>query len=401
MEIKSLSVSFEGTPRPNLVFQADVSRYPVSKLRDAILKKYSVVQDPSPNEWNFYINSIMVSPFEATIKNLRNLLGDISCGILLELYSKKEPQQEGRVYNFCAKLRKTLKENEKLFLTDIETNGMIDQQILNVMGRLKGLLTELELPLAMSRIHLNMDFLNQNSPVFMLENPVRNKLTITPYMTHHHAALLIIFPNGRRIHVDASGSISRNNFLLMQKGCDSYTYINYQYDDTEDKIGFAGGNCSIYMLLNMVRVIIHSNDYREKRFTFEEFWLRFERVFALTIDTDKQKIIERLYYSLLYMKATEKGTLKGDYGQSISYIRQEFPIPDGIFLSKSDIERMDVDTMDFTADCIMLDLLIVADKGFHQITQLGNYLREMLKEITSHGFINMYYQSLGKPCLCD
>jgi hypothetical protein len=396
--IKKLQIEFKQIPRPSLNFTTDVSKHTVDKFMSAIMKKYAVTEDSLYSKWIFLINDKSIeSEFQAKNMSLRKL-GILSEPVLIQIYQKEEARQEGRIWNFNAKLRKTMRENEKMFLTELETNGMVSREILSVMGHFQNKLKEIELPLSMEYIHFNMEFENQNSPVHLLNFPVGAKKTLSfsPYLTPGHAALLCL-DKKRVCHIDPSCSVSSNNVLILQEHLTnvSYTFINYQLLENEkykDEMngGYASGNCAIFTCLNLLRYIVHYEEYKTP-IGFNIFWEKLNRVIELSNYESGIKIVKTLFVNLKYMTMTNNGQKKSDYCQSVSFIRNEFDIPENLSELKNEIRGMS-SGIDFTSDCVILDLFIVSEMGFQDITKFGNKLREMVKQMTTYGFVNSYCQ---------
>jgi hypothetical protein len=400
--VKKLNVEFRNKPRHSLNFTQDVTKYPVIKFMSKIMLMYVVTESSLFTKWQFFINEVLIdTEFKAKTLSLKQL-GIISEPVLLRVYYKEdeltnEQAQEGRRYNLNAKLKKTMKENETLFKTNLETNGMVSGEIYHVMGHFQSKLRELELKLSMDQIYFNMDFQFQNSPVHIIGSSSKSKLSFSPYLTPGHVALLCVFDNGRVCHIDPSGSVSFNNVSILQKNLKnvSFTYLNYQYLENEkskDEINgdYASGNCAIFMCLNLLRFVIHYEEYK-KPMGFNVFWEKLIEVSDNSNLESSIKLIQRLFVNIMYMHLTENGQSKEDYCRSVSQIQYEFDIPDSLPELRQQIQFVSKD-VDFTADCVILDLFIASEMGFHEITKFGNKLRELVRQMTVFGFIDQYFK---------
>jgi hypothetical protein len=397
--IKKINVEFNGITKPTLNFTKDVSSYPVIKFMALITNKYAVSQDSLYSKWTFLINGKPIeSEFAAKTTSLRGLK-ILSEPVLIQISYKEEERiirQEGRKFDLGAKLRKSMKESEKNFLTNLKTNGMVTHEILNVMGHFQSKLKEIELVISMEQVYFNMEFATQNEPTHLIDNLPKNKhLSFSPYLTPGHVALLCVVGGNDYLHVDASCSISFNNVLLLRRNFTniSYTYINYQMlemDKFSDEVDgrYASGNCAIFMCLNLLRFIVHYDEYK-KPMDFNAFWQRLSRVVEKTNLDSSIVIIQNLFCNIKYMKLTQNGKLSSDYCQSVRQIRNDFDVPASYMDLKAAIGSMS-DDIDFRADCVILDLFIASDMGFHDITMFGNKLRELVRQMTVHGFVNSY-----------
>jgi hypothetical protein len=393
MSITTANVVYRGEKKKSLVFKdcVDMSRFALSKIRNVIINKYNVTLDVDPNKWNFYVNGVILNTLEASVKSLRKL-GIVSEEITFNLEYKTDlivKTQDGREYSLKDKIRKTMKENMNLFKTDLKTNGMVNGEIQMVMGHFKTLLMGIKLPIHMNNVYLNMDFMSNNSPVHIVKEKRSEALILSPYITFKHASLLCVMKNDRIIHIDPSGSISANNNSLMRLKSNniSYTFFNYQLlDESVDQ--YAGGNCAIFTCLNLLRCIIHYDNYNKKH-EFTDFWDRFMQISTLSDSESVYTLLNNGFYRAIYMKLTNNGKDKDDFGNSVDFMEKE-QLPMDL------IKDIFPKEFDFTADCIMLDLLIDSNIAFQDVTKLGNILREMIKEITQHGFVNSYCKFLGQ-----
>lgn len=392
--IKKIKVEFNGLSKPSLSFTKDVSNYPVIKFMAMLTGKYAVTQDPLFSKWDFYINGKRIeNQFTAQSISLKRL-GISSEPVLIQISYKEErivyEQQEGKKFDLNAKLRKTMKENEVLFMTELMSNGMVSREIQFVMGHFQSKLKEIELTLSMEYIYFNMDFQSQNSPVHLIDNvPANKELCFSPYCTPGHVALLCIMGN-KYFHIDPSGSVSFNNVEIFQKKFKniSYTYINYQMLEDDTLQDYASGNCAIFMCLNLLRFIVHYNEYKEKM-GFDAFWERLARVIEMSDLMACFKIVRMLFINIKYMTLTDNGQSKSDYGRSVKNIKDEFELPESYEEMRLAIKDMSIG-IDFTSDCVMLDLFIASGMGFQDITKFGNKLRELVRQITAYGFVDSY-----------
>jgi hypothetical protein len=409
--VKFVEVIFRGEQRPNVGFKEDIGKYSVSAVCQQIFNKYVFDKSRDLNDWEVMVNGVIMNTLEQSKKTLlKNVQGrpiQISLRFKLESTTPPPPppqKQEGTPYNLKKKILKLTRTNMKLFKTDMETNGMMDQEIRFAFGHFYSKLPSMQLPLNMNDdVYINLDFNSKGSSLWVLDNikNIGKRLIVSPHSTWRHAALICVFNQQRVIHIDASSSVSVNNGLLMQKHLTniSYTYLNYQsFDETNIDEQYAGGNCAVFTCLNGLRMIFHYDEYNDKKYNIDDFWQRFIQVASVSTKRTVLLMLNEMYYKLFYMNLTENGKKREDYGKGVKSVFEANMLPD--FISESIVTlRAAIQSLsaniDFSADCIMLDLFIQSKMSFENISALGNMLRSLLTEITTHGFVEAYCKFIG------
>jgi hypothetical protein len=389
-------------------YKSDVKRNTLFQLRANFFKRFAPGANPAEiDQWSLTLNGVSVNELQKRLGSFEESKIDQP---YLFIMSYKQPltvqkrarDERASTYDIARRLRAIIDSGIDAYVRDSNgSNGMITERIFHYLRfieqRLQSVVTPIDTYVIVTQ-QLSLERLPTDTLCFspFLENPT-------------HTSLVCLYNNQVMLHIDASGSISRQNApifaYLMSKRLPGYslTYLNYQTFDQEGMTGYAGGNCSCFSLYHVPNIILNAARYLQKpKHTFEEFWQRFVRVCLLS---KKQRIVCEmcigLVIHLLYLhdpKVDGIGKKCQDYAQVRDAITPPVllrilmtleSIASALQQVRALLESYEwLKGVNFTSDVIMLDLFLENGKGFQDVSFIGNAVYLFLQDVEKRGFVS-------------
>lgn len=355
-------------------FKSDLSSRTLASLRKLLISQCAPAEDPSPNNWLFYVNDALISPMDAANRTIGNTL--LECRLVFKGTAMRVPIKRARetqvpTFNLQTKLARILHEDISTFQSERDSNGLCHRSVIAILGHIsKGIVAPVE------KVIINTE--DQYDPIVWIRNQKNANIAMCAYFVPYHVSLLCAYGPNRYLHLDASHSFRPNNQHLFDANLGvSYTYIPYQlFDDTNQDNNLAGGNCSMFTGLNAIACVLR---YRATPVRFDEFWRTFQEVLDKT-PTDKGILIRRhLVRNLLYHQLG-MDSIVNSLNLPLPPVEMDNPV---IFLNRTWLQNQD-----FISDYIMLTFFRDTSLGFHQVSLLGNVFRFLLQEIVQRGFVS-------------
>lgn len=370
----NVAVQFEHAPTRHVASTVDMSNWTLARLRKFIIESCAPGADVSPFNWTMRVDGVIIAPFDAMN---RKVTADLHVEIFKKgRESKKRVFEEVVKYDPLKKIQKMLLENRAAFESDRDQNGLVHEAVFALFGHISVRIASISD--ASKRVFIRTDA-NANQFYACKTKSSEYHIVLEPYFSIAHVSLLCMIDSTRFIHCDASSSFTPINsdvIKFAQTKQHSLTFIPFQmFDESNSLQNLAGGNCSMFTCLAAIRCIL---GYPLRPVRASSFWPVFERVLSFT--HENANVIVRVT-----MRNIACYTNDGDE------------------LSRYDLfsnaplqlcQRIIPDTIDFTADMLILEMLDHAKLGFHQVSLLGNVLREMLREMQTRGFISRQLQPL-------
>lgn len=380
MDVSTIEFTFNNEKPCTLSLALNIETTKLSKLRTVLITQFAPGADPGHGAWRFIVNDEEIGFMDAA-----NRTGHQNMRVALISKKVKQKQIEKRTrdtggYNLINHLRQIMAQNDLVYVNERESNGIIIEWIFNMFGRIKAAsLTDVSLA-------IQTEYAQGRDFDFIRANYRANAITICPFLTPGHIALLCCYNQNRLIHFDSSSSFHSQNASIFQNKRNfasvSYTYVNYQlFDETDVVRGMAGGNCGMFTGINAIQAI---RDYGPGSVSFMQFWNRLLLVLESTPDNVKRMILHQTMRNIWYAASGNETT---QLCKDLS-VAPVFPInvwekfPDVLKIEHPDWIR----TCDFVADYQMLNYFIESKLGFDQVARLGNAARVILKDIIERGF---------------
>lgn len=386
---KEIRFQFENETMRTIQFKNDISTRTLSAVRKILINQCAPSEDPSPANWIFSVNDVVISPLDAA----NRIVADFPIGSeyrlefkrleairVVRMPSQKRTRESNtKEYDLMSRLKRIMQENIQAFQSERESNGICHANVMAIMGHISKNIASIDVPIPLNDISFQL-YEHNNQPFEWLQTQTAQVLAFTPFFVPSHVSLLCKFGN-RILHMDASQSmIPINQRIFNRPENISYTYVNYQmYDDTNEDLNLAGGNCAMFTGLNMIACILR---YRHLPVRYPEFWSLFDRVLKNTPDEQAIPMLRNTMRNLLYMYLQ---VYKDGNGIDTSTC----PLPPANITDVTlFIDRSWLLQQDFTSDFLMLTYFKDAQLGFHQVNKLGNAFRIFLREMVQSGFIS-------------
>lgn len=396
---------FGHTSEPRVCkFAASVENIALLKFKEHFIGNF--VKGSDPTKWRLTLNGVSVDG--SLLKKLKEFPANEGEHPYLFVLSFERPmavakrsRDERKTYSVAERIRKILDGNLKAFIEEKSSNGMETQRILTMLQilthRLQSVQTATE------------DYLIVYQVMPLTRLPDHRTLVCSPYFSTSHVSLVCKVP-GRFIHLDASSSVTHHNRGIFEhlSGIKySLTYIPYQLFDDVKFSNYPGGNCSCFTLFQTIRMIMDGQRYINHVYAFDEFWARFTLVCEYTRDLEHvMKMSLSTVINVIYMHRYD-GIKKNclDFKEAIDYmdidlikmvLRRCKTIPEVLKTIRELFVKYELLSLDYTADVCMLDMFADNQRGFQDVSLIGNAIYLFLKDTQEQGFIAERFRNLLK-----
>lgn len=364
-------------PEKLCVLKMDIKPYPFKMIKEHLVKTF--LPDRAVDNVKLLIGDVEPDPNEKVRQYAP--ADELHIMLVASAVSPKRPRSSAPTTTLHDRVRKIISDGFKTYIEERSDNGLVKQRICFLFGHAKTKIHQLEFPA------VSFNIVTEVMMPFAL--PSDASVVVAPYFTDAHVSLLCKLNNRRFIHLDASSSVSPNNFHLfemlrkMKPEAYALTYVNYQTLDVYDSIqNLPGGNCSYFTVYMAIMCVVEHDRYFNRRWTFEDFWSRFTHVCAKTPDV--KLICYRLLCNIFCVHKAKGVDVCCTNIESIMN-SQDMRFSASLEVFKQLIPEKA--SIDFTADVMMLDLFIEYDKGFHEVNVIGNAIQVFLNDVVKRGFI--------------
>ena len=398
--VREIQFTYNGVTK-TVRFKVDLSAYTLDKVRRVLTRQVGPGLDQGADAWRFSVNGAEVAPLDAPQRHTQP-----NTHVELEYLRNDGPvkkarrgaevvaESEKRAYDVTDKLKRMMLENVRVFQSECDGNGVHVSYVYHVLNHVRMKALDVQTPVDMARVFIEQQ--SRGCPLKVLDE-VGYAVALAPYFTPGHVALTCVY-GARVIHLDASGSLTTNNTLLLQElrrtqRAHSLTCINYQaFDNAAVDVNLAGGNCGSFASIQAVRAILLADRYAGATHSFIAFMERFTRVLRRTPLEKAKRVLAETLERLVYHFERGGDTPGQEHFAVLPLMLFKFVDDRDMLLELVSSYLQDqytapLSAYDFTADVMMLDMFNDAALGFHQVSRLGNVLRVFLHDMMQRGLV--------------